>query len=32
VPNTTPTNSAFGASTAVVSEPRNWQFAMRVKF
>jgi hypothetical protein len=32
VPNTTPTNSSFGASTAVVSEPRNWQFAMRVKF
>ncbi len=31
-PNTTPTNSSFGASTAVVSEPRNWQFAMRLSF
>ncbi len=32
VPNTTPTNSSFGASTAVVSEPRNWQFALKVTF
>jgi hypothetical protein len=32
VPNTTPTNSAFGASTAAVSEPRNWQFALKLTF
>jgi hypothetical protein len=32
VPNTTPTNSSFGVVTAAVSEPRNWQFALKVKF
>ncbi len=32
VPNTTPTNSSFGAVTAVVSEPRNWQFALKLTF
>jgi len=32
VPNTTPTSSSFGISTAVVSEPRNWQFALKLKF
>ncbi|MDP2998724.1 MAG: TonB-dependent receptor [Bryobacterales bacterium] len=32
VPNTTPTNSSFGMSTQAVSEPRNWQFALRFKF
>jgi hypothetical protein len=32
VPNTTPTNSSFGISTQAVSEPRNWQFALRFKF
>jgi hypothetical protein len=32
VPNTTPTSSSFGIVTAVVSEPRNWQFALKLKF
>jgi hypothetical protein len=32
VPNTTPTNSSFGAVTAVVSEPRNWQLALKLSF
>jgi outer membrane receptor protein involved in Fe transport len=31
-PNTSPTNSSFGTITAVVSEPRNWQFALRTSF
>jgi hypothetical protein len=32
VPNTTPTSSSFGIVTAVVSEPRNWQFALKISF
>jgi hypothetical protein len=32
VPNTAPTNSSFGTVTAVVSEPRNWQFALKLSF
>jgi hypothetical protein len=32
VPNTSPTNSSFGTVTAVVSEPRNWQFALKISF
>ena len=32
VPNTSPINSAFGASTATLSEPRNWQFALKLNF
>ena len=32
VPNTTTTNTAFGSSTAVVSEPRNFQFALKLTF
>jgi hypothetical protein len=32
VPNTNPTNSSFGIVTAVVSEPRNWQFGLKVNF
>jgi hypothetical protein len=32
VPNTSPTNSSFGTVTAVVSEPRNWQFALKLSF
>ena len=32
VPNTTTTNTAFGSSTAVVSEPRNFQFALKLMF
>ncbi len=32
VPNTTPTSGSFGISTAVVSEPRNWQLALKLKF
>jgi hypothetical protein len=32
VPNTTPTNSSFGTVTAVVSEPRNWQLALKLSF
>ena len=32
VPNTTPTSSSFGIVTAEVSEPRNWQFALKAKF
>ncbi|MCU1261490.1 MAG: hypothetical protein JWO80_4375 [Bryobacterales bacterium] len=32
VPNTTPTSSSFGIPTAVVSEPRNWQLALKLKF
>ena len=32
VPNTTPTSSSFGAITATVSEPRNWQFALKLNF
>lgn len=32
VPNTTPTSSSFGASTATLSEPRNWQFALKLNF
>jgi hypothetical protein len=32
VPNTTPTSASFGISTAAVSEPRNWQFALKLKF
>ena len=32
VPNTTPTSSSFGLPTAVVSEPRNWQLALKLKF
>jgi hypothetical protein len=32
VPNTTPTSGSFGISTAVVSEPRNWQFALKLKY
>ncbi len=32
VPNTSPANSSFGAVTAVVSEPRNWQFALKLMF
>lgn len=31
-PNTTPTNSSFGISTQAISEPRNWQFALRLTF
>ncbi len=31
-PNTTPTSSSFGVATQVVSEPRNWQFALKLKF
>jgi hypothetical protein len=31
-PNTSPTNSSFGTVTAVVSEPRNWQLALKVTF
>jgi outer membrane cobalamin receptor len=31
-PNTSPTNSSFGTSTAVDSEPRNWQFALKTTF
>lgn len=31
-PNTSPTNAAIGSSTATVSEPRNWQFALKAKF
>jgi hypothetical protein len=32
VPNTSPTNSSFGVVTAVVSEPRNWQFALKLTY
>jgi hypothetical protein len=32
VPNTTPTSGSFGIVTAEVSEPRNWQFALKAKF
>jgi hypothetical protein len=32
VPNTSPTNSSFGVITAVVSEPRNWQFALKLTY
>jgi hypothetical protein len=32
VPNTSPTNSSFGIVTAVVSEPRNWQFGLKINF
>ena len=32
VPNTTPTSSSFGIATATISEPRNWQFALKLKF
>lgn len=31
-PNTTPTSSSFGISTQAISEPRNWQFALRFMF
>ena len=31
-PNLSPTNSAFGAVTQTNSEPRNWQFALRINF
>ncbi len=32
LPNTSPANSAFGTVTAAVSEPRNWQFALKMTF
>ena len=32
VPNVVPTNSSFGAVTQTNSEPRNWQFALRLNF
>jgi hypothetical protein len=31
-PNTSPTSSTFGTVTAAVSEPRNWQFALKLLF
>ena len=31
-PNLTPTNSSFGVSGQTNSEPRNWQFALRITF
>jgi hypothetical protein len=31
-PNTTPTSSAFGTITSDVSEPREWQFALKFLF
>jgi hypothetical protein len=31
-PNTSPTNSSFGVVTQANSEPRNWQFALRLNF
>ena len=31
-PNLSPTNSSFGAVTQTNSEPRNWQFALRINF
>ena len=31
-PNTDPTSSAFGTITNTASDPRNWQFSLKVKF
>jgi len=31
-PNTSPTSSAFGQVTSTASEPRNWQFSLKLKF
>ena len=31
-PNTDPTSSAFGTVTGTASDPRNWQFSLKVKF
>jgi hypothetical protein len=31
-PNTSPTSSAFGQVTGTASEPRNWQFSLKLKF
>ncbi len=31
-PNTSVTNSSFGVMTQAISEPRNWQFALKLRF